>query len=1010
MTSERWQHIDRLFHATLECAPEERAGFLSKACRGDDDLRHEVESLLRAHEQDATFLDIPAYELAADFLTDALGGLLPGQQIGPYKILAALASGGMGEVYLAQDSRLGRKVALKLLPPDFARDQHRVRRFAQEARAASALSHPNVCVIHEVGKTSDGRHFIAMEYIDGITLRERIADGPLSLNSTLAMAEQIAAALSAAHTAGVIHRDIKPENIMLRKDGYVKVLDFGLAKLSESQPNAPDLNEASTMARFHTEPGTQMGTVRYMSPEHLRERPVDERADIWSFGVVLYEMVTGFTPFEARSRAEIIALILKRQPPELSFSENVPREFQQIVAKALSKDRGHRYASVDDLATDLKKLRRQIEGETTSEPLAEPIAVGRHGVSKSSLESVTRHQRKLGPASSTDRLSSALTYVSHTAEQILTGIRAHPKATIFSGITAVVALLVIGPGISHRLSSFFSRTPQQQVAPFQAFSMRPLTHAGQSVCAAISPDGKFVAHAEQKDGLQQLVLTNVATGASPVIVPPSQFAYVGLTFSRDNNYLYFTRRESNETGVLYQVALPGSPPRKIEDDVDTSISFSPTGDRFAFIRVNKATREQSLVILGVDGTDERKLATWRDAKHGFVGPTWSPDGRLIVCTSAKWEKDVRANLIAFDAESGREETIHGPQWSAIYQVAWLNDSSGGLIVSAQEEAVSPIQLWRVSYPQGESQRITSDTANYESVSIPNDGKAMVSIQTRQEEKLWVAPGGVAQSARIIASMVGPVYGLNWTASGKVVFSSMVGTNFDLSLIDSDGRNQIQLTANAGDNLTPATTPDGRFIVFASSRKDGVNIWRINATDGSEPKQLTFTDGNSWPSCSPDGKWVVYDNQANPTVSVFTVWKVPIDGGQPVQLTDKYARMPMMSPDGQFMACRNLVDEQTRARGMAIFSFNGGAPIEQLPIPVMEWQRVQWSPDGRAVTYVAIDKGVSNIWSYDLSARSSKQLTNFTSEQIYAYAWSPDFKQVASLRGGEARDVIIINSR
>ncbi len=219
MNADRWQTIDRLFHSTLSCAQEKRAGFLSQACGDDEALRVEVESLLRAHEQDGSFLDLPAYEVAADFLADAFGGLFAGQQIGPYKIISPLAAGGMGEVYLAQDSRLGRKIALKLLPPDFAKDQHRVRRFAQEARAASALNHPNVCVIHEVGKTSDGRHFIAMELIEGITLRERISRGPLSLTDALTVAEQVAAALTAAHAAGVVHRDIKPENIMLRRDG-----------------------------------------------------------------------------------------------------------------------------------------------------------------------------------------------------------------------------------------------------------------------------------------------------------------------------------------------------------------------------------------------------------------------------------------------------------------------------------------------------------------------------------------------------------------------------------------------------------------------------------------------------------------------------------------------------------------------------------------------------------------------------------------------------------------------
>jgi serine/threonine protein kinase len=1003
MTSERWQHIDRLFHATLECAPEERAGFLSKACRGDDDLRNEVESLLRAHEQDATFLDIPAYELAADFLTDALGGLLPGQQIGPYKILAPLATGGMGEVYLAQDSRLGRKVALKLLPPDFARDQHRVRRFAQEARAASALSHPNVCVIHEVGKTSDGRHFIAMEYIDGITLRERIAHGPLSLNLALAMAEQIAAALSAAHVAGVIHRDIKPENIMLRKDGYVKVLDFGLAKLSESQANAPDLNEAPTMAHFHTEPGTQMGTVRYMSPEHLRERPVDERADIWSFGVVLYEMVTGSTPFEARSRAEIIALILKRQPPELSFSENVPREFQQIVAKALSKDRGHRYPSVDDLAADLKKLRRQIEGETTSEPLAEPVAAGKYGVTRSSLESVTRHQRKLGPVSSTDRLSSALTYVSHTAEQILTGIRAHPRATIFSGITAVVALLLIGLGISHRLSSFVSRTPQQQAVPFQAIKMTPLTNAGQSVCAAISPDGKSFAHAEKKNGRQELLMTNIASAGTSVVVAPSDLRYRGVTFSRDANYLYFTTGERNEAGVLYQVSLPGGAPRKIKDGVDSPITFSPTGDRFAFVRFNRSSAEYLLMIAGIDGTGERSIAARRDGNTlSLWGPAWSPDGQTIICGAGRWDQSYHMNLIGFNVEDGHESAIGNQQWYLVSQVVWLSGKSD-LIVSAREQWTSPYQLWRISYPEGESSRITNDTTEYERVSASSDGNNIVAVQNHQVARLWIAPDGDALRAKAITSIVGVAYGLDWSSKGKIVFSSMAGNNLNISSTDPDGSNGVQLTVNVGDNYSPAVSPDGRLIVFASNRTGTLNIWRMNAEDGGAARQLTFGNGNSYPAFSPDGQWVVYDNQSE---GATTIWKVSVEGGNPVQLAD-HARMPVVSPDNQFVAYRHYPEGGLPE--IAIMPFQGGAPVRDLPIPISDWQWVQWTPDSRALVYIEVADGVSNIWSHDLAGGPKKQLTNFKTDQIFAYAWSPD-KQLACLRGTEVRDVTLISNQ
>jgi serine/threonine protein kinase/Tol biopolymer transport system component len=1013
MTSERWQRIDQLFHRTLDCAPENRANLLSEACRGDADLRNEVESLLRAHEQDKTLIDVPAYELAADFLADAVGGLPAGQQIGPYRILSQLATGGMGEVYLAHDHRLGRKIALKLLPADFARDQHRVRRFSQEARAASALSHPNVCVIHEVGKTTDGRHFIAMEYIDGITLRERISHGPLSLSQTLAVAEQIAAALAAAHAAGVVHRDIKPENIMLRPDGYVKVLDFGLAKLSESQSRVHEVNEASTMARFHTEPGMQMGTVRYMSPEHLRERPVDERADIWSFGVVLHEMVTGVTPFEARSRNEIIALILKKHPPRLPLLGDLPVEFQQIVAKALDKNSAQRYQSINDLAADLKKLRQQLQGEEPVELMASAgqIAAFKHGVKKDSLESATRHRRKSPPAN-TDLLSSALTYVSHTAEQILTGIKEHPKATIFSGITAVAAFLLIGAGLPRWTKGFMTRLsppPQQSSQPFQTIKMTPLTNAGQSVCAAVSPDGKLFAHAEKKDGMQELLMTNIANSGTSVVVAPSDLEYRGISFSRDANYLYFTTGERNEAGVLYQVALPGGTPRKIKDGVDSPITFSPTGDRFAFVRFNVSTGEYFLLISGVDGTGERSIATRQKGERFSVwGPAWSPDGQTIVCGAGKWEQGYHMKLIGISVENGNETQIGNQQWFFVSQVVWSGDRSE-LIVSAREQATSPYQLWRISYPGGESFRLTSDTTSigFDNVSVSQDGNNIVAVQNQQVSRLWVTPDGDPARAKAIGSNVGLTYGMDWTSKGKLVLSSMTGSNLNISSMDPDGSNRVQLTVSAGDNYTPAASPDGHLIVFASNRTGSLNIWRMNADDGSDARQLTFSDGNSYPTFSPDGQWVFYDIYDNRNEGAWAAWKVPVNGGTPVHLADR-ARMPVVSPDNQSVACRTY--PVGLAQEISILSVEKGALIKRLPIRMRERQRVQWTPDGHALTYIDVADGVSNIWSYDLADGSRKQLTDFKSDQIFAYAWSPDFKQLACLRGTEVRDVTLITNQ
>jgi Tol biopolymer transport system component len=280
----------------------------------------------------------------------------------------------------------------------------------------------------------------------------------------------------------------------------------------------------------------------------------------------------------------------------------------------------------------------------------------------------------------------------------------------------------------------------------------------------------------------------------------------------------------------------------------------------------------------------------------------------------------------------------------------------------------------------------------------------VSVASHQVAQIWVAPDGAERQARAITSNVGLAYGLNWTSKGKIVFSSMAGNLLNISAINPDGSGRIQLTVDAGDNYTPAASPDGRFVVFASTRNGGLNIWRMNAEDGSEPKQLTFNDGNSYPTCSADGQWVLYDNQSKAT---FSVWKVPIDGGVPVPVTDN-ARMPAVSPDNQFIACRHYL--AAGLKEIAIFPFQGGQPVNQLHIPIMDWQRVQWSADGRALTYIDSADGAANIWSYDLGSASTRRLTDFKADQIYAYAWSSNYKQLACERGTEVRDVTIISDQ
>ena len=362
MDPERWQQIDQLFHSALKCEPAARATFLQQACIADEALRREVESLVESHGQSDSFIEEPANDLAAELLAGTEEVLAAGEAVGPYKIVSQLGKGGMGEVYLAEDMRLGRQVALKRLPAHFTLDAERVSRFEQEARAASALNHPNIVTIYEIGH-SDSQHFITTEFIEGETLREHMSRNRMKLDEVLDISIQIASALESAHAAGIVHRDIKPENLMVRPDGYVKVLDFGLVKLVERENKAfIGLEEATT--RNQTARGVILGTVNYMSPEQAKGERVDERTDIFSFGVVIYEMVAGKTPFAANSTSETLANLINTDPQPLSnFATGVPDELNRIVDKTLRKNTDQRYQAMKDLLTDLKDLRGNLSAE-----------------------------------------------------------------------------------------------------------------------------------------------------------------------------------------------------------------------------------------------------------------------------------------------------------------------------------------------------------------------------------------------------------------------------------------------------------------------------------------------------------------------------------------------------------------------------------------------------------------------------------------------------------------------
>lgn len=399
-TPESMQRLEELFHEAAGLEPPERAEFISRARESNPELVAELEALIAAHEQPDSLIDSPAYVAAAESIVDAQPTLVAGQVVGHYRIIKTLGKGGMGEVYLAHDTKLDRQVALKLLPAEFTNHKERLRRFIQEAKTASSLNHPNIITIHEIGE-ADGAPFIATEFIDGQTL-ERRKHTKMELPEILDVSIQVASALQAAHAAGIVHRDIKPENIMLRPDGYVKVLDFGLAKLTEKSGQSKTANsEIATMVKAHTNPGTVLGTIKYMSPEQARGQDLDQRTDVFSLGVVLYEMAAGRIPFAGATSMDTLVSILEKEPPPLDLARpEVPAEFQRIVSKTLRKDREERYQTIKDLLIDLKSFKDELfvqkleraKSLPPSKPSAEAAATDQNVVAATAADHSARRR------------------------------------------------------------------------------------------------------------------------------------------------------------------------------------------------------------------------------------------------------------------------------------------------------------------------------------------------------------------------------------------------------------------------------------------------------------------------------------------------------------------------------------------------------------------------------------------------------------------------------------------
>ncbi len=921
---------------------------------------------------------------------------IEGTVIAHYRVLSRIGAGGMGEVYLARDTKLERTVALKILPSDMAANEERMARFTQEAKTASALNHPNIITIHEIGHAGSVM-YIATEYIEGETLRQHLNQNTLTITEALEIAIQVASALAAAHEAGVVHRDIKPENLMLRRDGFLKVLDFGVAKLTDISDGSID-REAATINLVQTTPGTLLGTAAYMSPEQARGREMDGRTDVWSVGVVLYEMVTGKLPFEQETASDVIAAILRSEPPPLSsLTPEVPLELERIVGKSLEKNREERYQGFKDMVVDLRRLKKQLDFETELESLNSSRASGITRASNSSAAYVAR--------SGSGRLHRTTApqpeHPTSSAEYIVSNIKKHKRSAAIALSLFVVSLMAGGYGV-YRFETR-SKSPALQVMKVARF-----TATGKAVHAAISPDGNYVAHVADEAGQQSVWIGQVAAASQVQIIPPSAVRYGGLTFTQDGNFLYFVQSDNNNPrGALYQIPVLGGVARKILTDIQSPITISPDGKRFGFVRYS-SPKEDNLIVTNTDGSEEKRLATRSSPDFiSTMAPSWSPDGSTIAYIYQNTSGGYYENVIAVRIADGVEAPITAQRWWQVGQVAWLSDGTG-LIASATEEAGSLAQLWHLSYRSGEAKRLTSDLNGYSDISLTRDSTTLASVRSDRLVNLWLMTEMDANKARQVTSGFerdDGMRGLSWTPDGRLVYRSVAGGEPNVWIMKADGGEQRQLTINSSQNFDPIVSPDGRYIVWGARRTTGnTNLWRMDL-DGGNPKQITNGVGEYFPDYTPDGKWILY-TAYDPVSSVWSIWKVSSDGGGPVRLTEKESALSSVSPDGQFFAC-NYQDQVEDSYKIAIIPRAGGQPSRMFDTPGSFGRMIQWTADGRALTYVDTQGGVSNLWMQSLTGGAPRQLTDFKDQRIYGFAWSRDGKQLAISRGVVNNDVVLI---